>query len=57
LAKTISDVSGGDLRKSITTLQMAYSLYGDKINAASIIEISGVGTFKYHLLTFFVANP
>ena len=35
------DTSGGDLRKAIMYLQSAYQLYGDDMNAESVVEISG----------------
>jgi len=35
------DTSGGDLRKAIMYLQSAHQLYGDDMNAESVVEISG----------------
>eukprot|EP01117_Protostelium_nocturnum_P020078 TRINITY_DN8880_c0_g1_i1.p1 TRINITY_DN8880_c0_g1~~TRINITY_DN8880_c0_g1_i1.p1 ORF type:complete len:383 (-),score=108.25 TRINITY_DN8880_c0_g1_i1:40-1083(-) len=42
LAKTLCEVSGGDLRKAITLLQSAFTLYQNETNSQSIIEIAGV---------------
>lgn len=38
----LCDVSGGDLRKAITTMQSASHLYGDTVTTDAVIEISGV---------------
>eukprot|EP01118_Nematostelium_gracile_P020226 TRINITY_DN9754_c0_g1_i1.p1 TRINITY_DN9754_c0_g1~~TRINITY_DN9754_c0_g1_i1.p1 ORF type:complete len:350 (+),score=94.26 TRINITY_DN9754_c0_g1_i1:113-1162(+) len=41
LGETLAEVSRGDLRKAITYLQSAFTLYGDETDSDSIIEISG----------------
>ncbi|RYG54700.1 hypothetical protein EON66_06790 [archaeon] len=35
-------LSGGDLRKAITTLQSANALYGGRVTVEAVVEISGV---------------
>jgi replication factor C subunit 2/4 len=39
--EALLDTSSGDLRKAIMHLQSAYQLYGDDMNAESVVEISG----------------
>jgi len=41
--KTVVSVSGGDLRKAITTLQSLSTLYGEKkVDENAIVEVAGV---------------
>jgi DNA polymerase III delta prime subunit len=42
LGEALAEVSEGDLRKAITYLQSAHSLYGKDTTGDSIISISGV---------------
>eukprot|EP00026_Physarum_polycephalum_P008944 Phypoly_transcript_09051.p1 GENE.Phypoly_transcript_09051~~Phypoly_transcript_09051.p1 ORF type:complete len:254 (+),score=50.06 Phypoly_transcript_09051:631-1392(+) len=42
LLNALAKVSGGDMRKSITYLQSAFKLFGDDLNADSVVEIAGV---------------
>lgn len=39
--ETLSRVSGGDLRKAITTLQSAVRLRGSPVTAAAVLDVSG----------------
>jgi len=41
LSQTLAESSEGDLRKAITFLQSAHTLYGKDTNSESIVEISG----------------
>lgn len=42
LGNKLSEVSGGDMRKAITTLQSAFTLYGKDVNVDMVIDISGL---------------
>ena len=37
----ILTVSGGDMRKAVTTLQSVHNFYGDKADAEAVVEVSG----------------
>jgi DNA polymerase III delta prime subunit len=45
MAKTLAEVSEGDLRKAINYLQNAFALYGQELDASSITEVAGVCSY------------
>lgn len=42
IGETISLIAGGDLRKAITILQSAYTVFGKNLTPAALIEMAGV---------------